>query len=127
MPQIKRHQCHNCPSNEVMCDYDRHKFCHGFFKKSATTQMARQISDKWDGKFRFPRTHINGKSLQDFTKDQLKQMQKYYHSIWHEHWKVSSKIAMRDRPDWSPEVKQAHERQIDIILELRRRHELRRH
>lgn len=121
MARMKRNQCHNCHSTHLMCSHSDEKFCQGYFKKHATTRMARQINLKWDGNFRFPRVHINGKSLQDFTTDQLKQMQSYYHAIWHEYWLKTQKIAMSDRPEWTPEVRQARERQIDIILELQRR------
>jgi hypothetical protein len=125
MPKIKHHQCHDCPSNTLMCKSHTHEFCHGFFVKRATTQMARQISLKWDGNFRFPRTHINGRSMETFSRDELEQMRTYYHAIWKEHWIKVQGIAKTERPDWPEAVQRAHEREIDIIREIRRRNELR--
>jgi hypothetical protein len=81
------------------------------------------LRSNFDNHFRFPREHIQGKSLSDFSEMELVLMRAHRHAIWEIYWKKASKMAARDRPPWTEEIKQVCSEEIDIIKELRRRHE----
>lgn len=122
MSLLRDHECRDCPANEKMCAHHKDKFCKGYAAKTWTILMARQAAQNtWDGNFRFPREHINGKPLDTFSVPELILMRNHYRAVWEFHWQITSKIPASDRPRWSPEVRVAHEIEVMVAQELSRR------